>query len=133
MAMDNLEKLKKKLYQKNRKFSDRLKRETLRQEESETSPYWQKEDLGKIDTGNFSPPSDGLFKRLKIFVYLLIVFVVLAGGAAAYLMYSGGNIVSSSNVSIDANGPIYVDGGQPARFNFTIRNQNSVSNREIKS
>ena len=127
MAMDNLEKLKKKLYQKNRKFSDRLKRETLRQEESETSPYWQKEDLGKIDTGNFSPPSDGLFKRLKIFVYLLIVFVVLAGGAAAYLMYSGGNIVSSSNVSIDANGPIYVDGGQPARFNFTIRNQNSVS------
>ena len=42
-------------------------------------------------------------------------------------MYSGGNIVSSSNVSIDANGPIYVDGGQPARFNFTIRNQNSVS------
>ena len=127
MAMDNLEKLKKKLYQKNRKFSDRLKRETLRQEESEISPYWPKEDLEKIDTGNFSPPSDGLFKRLKIFVYLLIVFVVLAGGAAAYIMYSGGNIVSSSNVSIDANGPIYVDGGQSARFNFTIRNQNSVS------
>jgi len=127
MAMDNLEKLKKKLYQKNRKFSDRLKRETLRQEENQSSPYWPKEDLEKIDTGNFPSPSDGLFKRLKIFVYLLIVFVVLAGGAAAYLMYSGGNIVSSSNVSIDANGPIYVDGGQPARFNFTIRNQNSVS------
>ena len=58
---------------------------------------------------------------------MLVVFVILAGGAAAYLIYSGGNIVSSSNVSIDANGPIYVDGGQPARFNFTIRNQNSVS------
>ena len=42
-------------------------------------------------------------------------------------MYSGSNTVSSSNVSIDANGPIYVDGGQPARFNFTIRNQNSIS------
>ena len=51
----------------------------------------------------------------------------MAGGAAAYIIYSGGNIVSSSNVSIDANGPIYVDGGQLARFNFTIRNQNSVS------
>src|SRR3989338_4398617 len=127
MAMDNLEKLKKKLYQKNRKFPDRIERENLRQEESKTSPYWPKEDLEKIDTGNFSPPSDGLFKRLKIFLYLLIVFVVLAGGAAAYIMYSGGNIVSSSNVSIDANGPIYVDGGQPVRFNFTIINQNSVS------
>src|SRR3990167_603766 len=126
MESNNLENLKKKLYQKGRKFPNRLERETLRKEENEASPYWPKEDLEKIDTGNFPPPSDGPFKRLKIFVYLLIVFVVLAGGAAAYIMYSGGNIVSSSNVSIDANGPIYVDGGQPTRFNFTIRNQNSV-------
>ena len=127
MAMDNLENLKKKLYQKGRKFSDRLKRETLRQEENETSPYWQKEDTEKNDAGDFAVPKNNTFKRLKIFLYLLVVFVVLAGGVAAYLIYSGGNIVSSSNVSIDANGPIYVDGGQSARFNFTIRNQNSVS------
>src|SRR3989338_1995011 len=127
MAMDNLEKLKKKLYQKGRKFSDRLKRETLRQEENQTSMYWQKEDTEKKDMSDFPILKNGIFKRLKIFVYLLVVFVVLAGGAAAYLIYSGGNIVSSSNVSIDANGPIYVDGGQPARFNFTIRNQKSVS------
>ena len=77
--------------------------------------------------GSFAVPPNGIFKRLKVFIYLLVIFVVLAGGATAYIMYSGGNIVSSSNVSIDANGPIYVDGGQPARFNFTIRNQNSVS------
>ena len=127
MAMDNLENLKKKLYQKGRKFSDRLKRETLRQEKNETSPYWQKEDTEKNDAGDFAVPKNNTFKRLKIFLYLLVVFVVLAGGVAAYLIYSGGNIVSSSNVSIDANGPIYVDGGQSARFNFTIRNQNSVS------
>src|SRR3989339_51507 len=127
MESNNLENLKKKLYQKGRKFPNRLERETLRKEENEASPYWPKEDLEKIDTGNFPPPSDGPFKRLKIFLYLLVVFVVLAGGAAAYFIYSGGNIVSSSNVSIDANGPIYVDGGQSARFNFTIRNQNSVS------
>src|SRR3989338_11055279 len=134
MAMDNLENMKKKLYQKSRKFSNRLKRETLRQEENQTSPYWQKEEPAhsadepeKNDVGDFTTPQNSVFKRLKIFLYLLVVFVVLAGGTAAYLMYSGGNIVSSSNVSIDANGPIYVDGGQPARFNFTIRNQNSVS------
>ena len=134
MAMDNLENLKKKLYQKSRKFSNRLKRETLRQEENQTSPYWQKEEPAhsadepeKNDVGDFTTPQNSVFKRLKIFLYLLVVFVVLAGGTAAYLMYSGGNIVSSSNVSIDANGPIYVDGGQSARFNFTIRNQNSVS------
>src|SRR3989344_8604013 len=127
MAMDNLEKLKKKLYQKGREFPDRLERETFRREENEASPYWPKEDLEKNNMGDFAVPKNNTFKRLKIFLYLLVVFVVLAGGVAAYLIYSGGNIVSSSNVSIDANGPIYVDGGQPARFNFTIKNQNSVS------
>ena len=134
MESNNLENLKKKLYQKDRKFPSRLKRESFRQEENQTKAYWQKEEPAyrtgmpeKIDAGNFSVSKTSIFKRLKIFVYLLIVFVVLAGGAAVYMIYSGGNIVSSSNVSIDANGPIYVDGGQPARFNFTIRNQNSIS------
>ena len=127
MESNNLENLKKKLYQKSRKFPDRLKRETLRQEENQFSPYWQKEDTEKNDMSDFPVLKNGLFKRLKIFFYLLVVFVFFAGGVAAYLMYSGGNIVSSSNVSIDANGPIYVDGGQPARFNFIVRNQNSVS------
>ena len=127
MESNNLENLKKKLYQKSRKFPDRLKRETLRKEENQFSPYWQKEDTEKNDMSDFPVLKNGLFKRLKIFFYLLVVFVFFAGGVAAYLMYSGGNIVSSSNVSIDANGPIYVDGGQPARFNFIVRNQNSVS------
>ena len=141
MESSNLENLKKKLYQKGRKFSDRLKRETLRQEENQSSPYWQKEKFAhrlptgeagiggpeKNNMGDFAVPKNSVFKGLKIFVYLLIVFVILAGGAAAYIIYSGGNIVSSSNVSVDVNGPIYVDGGQPVRFNFTIRNQNSVS------
>lgn len=134
MESNNLENLKKKLYQKNKDFPDRLERETFRQEESETSPYWQKEEpassadgMEKTDSGVFAVPKNSIFQRLKIFIYLLVVFIVLAGAAAAYMMYSGGNIVSSSNVSIDANGPIYVDGGQPARFNFTIRNENRVS------
>ncbi len=134
MESKNLENLKKKLYQKGRKFPDRLERETFHQEENETSPYWQKEEPArpsggpeKNDMGDFSVLKNSVFSRLKIFLYLLVVFVVLAGGAAAYIMYSGSNTVSSSNVSIDANGPIYVDGGQPARFNFTVRNQNSVS------
>lgn len=134
MESNNLENLKKKLYQKNRKFPARLERETFRPEENQTNPYWPKEEPAyrtggpeKVDIGSFAAAKNNIFKRLKIFVYLLVVFVVLAGGAAVYMMYSGGNIVSSSNVSIDANGPVYVDGGQPARFNFTVRNQNNVS------
>ena len=45
--MDNLEKLNKKLHQKDRKFPDRLERETFQQEENETSSYWQKEETEK--------------------------------------------------------------------------------------
>ena len=53
--------------------------------------------------------------------------MVLASALIGYIFYSGSNTVSSSNISIDANGTIYVDGGQSARFNFTVRNQNSVA------
>ena len=130
--MDNLEKLNKKLHQKDRKFPDRLERETFQQEENETSSYWQKEETEKNDNniGSFAVLKKSIFGRLKFFLYLLVIFVVLAGGAAAYIMYSGSNIISSSNVSIEANGPIYVDGGQAAMFNFIIRNQNSVALEE---
>lgn len=138
MKSDNLEKLKKKLYQKNQKFPARLEREVLRQEEEkETNQYWPKEEPAyrtggpeKNDTGSFDVRKKSIFKRLKIFIFSLIVFVVLTGGIAAYMIYFGSNIVSSANVFIDANGPIYIDGGQAARFNFTIRNQNSVSLEE---
>ena len=87
---------------------------------------------GKNDNniGSFAVLKKSIFGRLKFFLYLLVIFVVLAGGAAAYIMYSGSNIISSSNVSIEANGPIYVDGGQAAMFNFIIRNQNSVALEE---
>ena len=74
MESNNLENLKKKLYQKGRKFSDRLKRETLRQEENQSSPYWQKEDMEKIDMGGFAVPQNSVFKGLKIFVYLLLYY-----------------------------------------------------------
>ncbi len=136
MESNNLEKLKKKLYQKDQKFPNRLERETFRQEKEKTSPYWQKKEPAyqtdrpeKNKARNFVVQKKSIFKRLRIFIYSLAAFVVLAG-VATYMIYFGSNIVSSANVFIEANGPIYVDGGQVARFNFTIRNQNSVSLEE---
>ena len=128
-------KILKKAVSESRKFPARLERETFRQEENPANPYWQKEEpayrtegLEKSDTGSFAVYKNSFFGRLKIFAYLLIIFVILAGGAVAYMMYSGGNIVSSSNVSIDANGT-NICGWRTVvtRFNFTIRNENRAS------
>lgn len=131
MEPNNLENLKKKLYQKSKKFPDRIERETFRQEENKARSYWQKKEPKKVNLGNFVVKKNNIFKRLKIFVYLIILFAVSAGSFAVYRMYFGNNIISSANVSIDANGPIYVDGGQASRFNFTIKNQNSVSLEDV--
>lgn len=127
MESENLEKLKKKLYQKDQEFPERTERESFRQTRVDAQADWRKEEVKKTDTSNIKIPQNGISKSLKMVFYFGIFFVVLVAGMIGYIMYSGGNTVSSSNISIDANGPIYVDGGQPFRFNFTVRNQNSVA------
>lgn len=121
-----MEKLKKKLYQKDQEFPERTERNSFRRTRENAQTDWKKEEIEKTDDNNFVEPKKTMTKSLKLFFFFVAFFAVLAIGLAGYIMYSGNNTVSSSNISIDANGPIYVDGGQPFRFNFTVRNQNSA-------
>jgi len=124
-----LEKLKKKLYQKDQEFPERAERESFRQKNTDAETHWKKNEIEtkKEDAEILIANNKSIFKSFKAVFYFVIIFLVLASALIGYILYSGSNTVSSSNISIDANGPIYVDGGQPARFNFTIRNQNSVA------
>ena len=127
MESENLEKLKKKLYQKDQEFPERGERDAFRQKEFDAQTDWKKEETKKEHEGNFTAQKKNAFKSLKAVLYFVVAFFVLAIALAGYIIYSGSNTVSSSNISIDANGPIYVDGGQLAVVNFTIRNQNSIA------
>ena len=127
MESENLEKLKKKLYQKDQEFPERGERDVFRQKEINTQSDWKKEETKKEDDDNFVAKKGNAFKSLKAVLYFVVAFVVLAIALIGYIIYSGSNTVSSSNISIDANGPIYVDGGQLSVVNFTVRNQNSIA------
>lgn len=127
MESENLEKLKKRLYQKDQEFPERVERESFQPSQIDAQAKWQQGEVKKEEGGNFMIQKKGMFRNLKLFFYFIIAFFVLAIVLAGYIMYSGSNTVSSSNISIDINGPIYVDGGQSFRFNSTIRNQNSVA------
>ncbi|RJQ30788.1 hypothetical protein C4572_03435 [Candidatus Parcubacteria bacterium] len=136
--MDNLEELKKKLYQKDGGLGSRLDRESLKEDDngSLAKNYWSSAEPKTIEAGSGSGIrgdwDPGLKRRntlssMKFFIFLFFFIVILAGGGAAYVLYSGGNIISSSNVSVEAAGPVYVDGGQEAKFNFTVKNQNGAT------
>lgn len=123
----NLEKLKKKLYQKDKVFEPRLEREKPRHAgEKIYSRYWQdeKETGGKPEITISARKS--FFNPLRIVIFLSAILFLIIAGMFYYLLFSGNNTISSSNVSIVAAGPSYVDGGQTARVNFTVKNQNKA-------
>lgn len=116
---NNLEKLKKRLYKKEESFPSRLDRESLRSEKEKILPYWKE-----------NAPSAGkksrFFDPVRLIIYLSGALFLIIGGFFLYLLFSGSNVISSSNITITASGPVSVDGGQPAKFSFTIKNQNET-------
>lgn len=134
MEENNLGKLKKKLYQKNNDFGERLERETLREDREgkrDFVSYWGEKEPEKDRAAVvLDVKKPGILKQIKFFIYLFIAFVFSASGAIVYIIYSGNGAASSSNVFLDASGPVYADGGQVSKFNFTVRNQNSAALEE---
>lgn len=118
---NNLEKLKKQLYRQNRSFLERRERDTLRPETNGLVPdKWQRPN-------SRSSEKIRKIRPMKVIVYLLILFLTGLLGFASYLWYAGINVVSSENVFIDVAGPVYVDGGQVASFNFIVKNGNTAA------
>lgn len=63
--------------------------------------------------------------RLRLMVAALVFFVCALGVAGAFLFY-GKNTSSGNNITIGINGPVTVDGGQPATFQIAVANQNTA-------
>lgn len=119
----NLEKLKKQLYEKERSFTEREKRDVLSPAAEVSTPgNWREQELAKRINAKIRK-----FNPTKIIFYLSALFLVGFLGFVFYLWSSGVNVVSSENVFVDVKGPIYVDGGQVADFNFIVKNSNTVA------
>ena len=121
--INNLEVLKKKLYKKEESFASRAKRKNLeKSEEEDIASDWQ-------DADDIEEPGKNKKKNFNFFrflIYLSVFFLLGVGGLSGYIWYAGVNIISSSNVSVEISGPVYVDGGQLAKFNLTLKNDNTA-------
>lgn len=62
-----------------------------------------------------------------IFLAFAGIFFLIALGIAAYLFYSGGNSVSTNNITIQVSGPTTIVAGDTAPLSFIITNKNPVA------
>lgn len=53
-------------------------------------------------------------------------FFILAAGAAAYMFFVGGNVISPQNIDMEVIAPSLIDGGKEASFQIIITNRNQV-------
>ncbi len=61
----------------------------------------------------------------KIFIASLVFFLA-AVGAASYVFFGGGNVISSSNVEIFITGPVSIAGGEVLPLEIKVTNQNNA-------
>ena len=106
MESENLEKLKKKIISKDQEFPERAERESFRQKDINTETHWQKRGNRdkKEDAESFMTQKEKHIQEFQGGFLFCCCFLVLAIALIGYIFYSGSNTVSSSNISIDANG-----------------------------
>ena len=133
---DDIEILKNKLYSRGNKqkpISDI--RAPLSPSEAEVPVAWAKDTTGEdaaaaakknhIDEYMALPKQRGMSFATK-FLIGSFLFFILATGAAAYIFFGGGNIISPSNIDLQVVAPSLVDAGKPAEFQIIVGNRNTT-------
>ena len=60
------------------------------------------------------------------FLYSSVAFFILSAGIASYLIFGGGNLISTENIDIAVEGPASIPGGEELVLNVEILNKNTV-------
>ncbi|KKU59559.1 MAG: hypothetical protein UX81_C0008G0009 [Parcubacteria group bacterium GW2011_GWA2_47_12] len=123
--MDGLEKIRKGLYTREQELNgnENTPRVPLfHSEKIESKSSWEQE--------SFSPetppvePRNAMSLAKKLFIGSAIFFAC-AVAFALFVMFRGGNVVSSEKVSVQFAGPLSVAGGEAFNFEVSVRNDNS--------
>ncbi|MDP3661408.1 MAG: hypothetical protein Q8R17_00950 [bacterium] len=128
--MNGLEKIRKALYDREPDVpkENSVGREVFHTEVPESRSRW----AGEPPTPEVPLPPEphaAMSFVKKLFIGSAIFFVV-AVSFAAFVMFRGGNVVSSEKVSVQFSGPLSVAGGEPFNFEVSVRNDN---NSEIEA
>ncbi len=116
---DRIEHLQKSLYSRQgppklRKFVN------LRPKEYGVKNEWASPDETEED---FSVPKNSVF---KYFFVGAVVFFIIAILVAGYISFSGGNIISSDNISVTVLGQTSAAAGEPISLDINVANRNAV-------
>lgn len=60
------------------------------------------------------------------FLWSSVAFFILSAGIASYLIFGGGNLISTENIDIAVEGPASIAGGEELVLNVEILNKNTV-------
>lgn len=126
--------LKNKLYSRTEKYESHSQERTpLQREEMGVPVTW--EDAKRVHdpvdpVTSLSPLAQynkrrGMSLAAKFFVVSFLFFICMAG-AAAYVLFLGGNTISTNNIDIEIVAPSMVDAGKEAPFEILIHNRNQV-------
>ncbi len=123
--MNGLEKIRKSLYDREPDIpkGNSVGREVFHTEPPESRSQWAGEPI--VPELPLPPePRIVMSFAKKLFIGSAIFFVV-AVSFAAFVMFRGGNVVSSEKVSVQFSGPLSAAGGEAFSFEVSVRNDNN--------
>jgi hypothetical protein len=134
--MDNNEKsridsLKERLDSRNFKASPEIDRSAfIKKPEEDFKKDWSEEGV-LPNENNFRNLGFQMANRksnlLKLFLLGSVTFFFLALIVAFFVIFGGGNIISSDNVEISVSGPVSVSGGEVLSLDIVINNKNNTA------
>ncbi len=101
---------------------------------SEPEPFVAKQTplphVAPLPTSAHAIPMARTSKRTSLrfkFILVGIIFFIGALVLSSLFLFSGGNIISGNNISIEVKGPLTLGGGEDMNLQVTIGNQNSLA------
>jgi hypothetical protein len=120
-----IEKLKKRLFKKGEVFKEREIESHLRPRQFDAKTAWEEPSLEEF---KWRMPEKPKSRFAKIFIFVLIGFLLTGGiGIAVYFLRGGANIVSSRNIEMLIEGPTTLKGGELGEWRVVITNKNKVA------
>ncbi len=113
-----LEESERKLYAREFEETYLPARSSFYSRDPEVAREWEREDAPKKERRPLT-----MFQKL---FFASLAFFGVALAAALFLLFSGGNIVSSENVDIKVLGPVSVAGGEELSLQISVTNNNNT-------
>lgn len=95
---------------------------------------WADEPVVAVADAPVAPPPGKHMRYASLFLSFAALFFIVSVGIATYLLYFGGNTVSTDKVAIQVQGPTTIAGGDTVPLALTIVNQNptAIDNAQLE-